>query len=259
MKCKKIKNQLLLFVGDDLPERKKKSVESHLKHCPTCATELKGLRDAKNSVHRIRQIDLPGMLHPGFPGKVMQKIAKEQKNTTLERAKSLIWFTQNPARIAGVFAAAIILIVSAVIFFISSAKAPSDRLAEKILSVSESGSPELEWDPEHIFFKTFDGPYRLDNWEAPKQSGVYAVMHKSITGDKPNTYIIDYCGQGYNLSSYRGYPWLRHRIKRLVARTGATENVYIAVFLMPDSSKLERRQIEEALVKTFNPYFNRGV
>jgi hypothetical protein len=121
------------------------------------------------------------------------------------------------------------------------------------------GSSELEWDPEHIFFKTFDGPYRLDNWEAPKQSGVYAVLHKTTSDEGPITYIIDYCGQGRNLSSYRGYPWIHHRIKRLVARTGATENVYIAVFLMPDSSKLERRQIEEALVKTFNPYFNRGV
>jgi hypothetical protein len=48
-------------------------------------------------------------------------------------------------------------------------------------------------------------------------------------------------------------------MKRLIARTGSKENVYISVFLMPDSSKQERRQIEEALLKTFNPYFNRGV
>jgi hypothetical protein len=36
-------------------------------------------------------------------------------------------------------------------------------------------------------------------------------------------------------------------MKRLIARTGSKENVYIAVFLMPDSSKQERRQIEKDL------------
>jgi hypothetical protein len=258
MKCQKVKKQLVLFVGDDLPERKKKSVESHLKHCQTCATELKGLRDTKDLVHRISQIDLPDRLYPDFPNKVMQLIVDKQKKSPYERGKSLIWISQNPARIVGFFALATILIASAIIIFISSGEVTSDRLIEKILSISERESSELKWDPDHIFFKAFSGPYRLDSWEAPKQSGVYAVMHKSITEDKPDTYIIDFCGQGHNLSSYRGYPWIHHRIKRLVARTGATENVYIAVLLMPDSSKLERRQIEEALVKTFNPYFNRG-
>ena len=115
------------------------------------------------------------------------------------------------------------------------------------------------WDPGHIFFKAFDGPYKLDSWDAPQQSGVYAVLHKTTSDTGAVAYVMDYCGQGRNLSSYRGYPWIHHRMKRLVSRTGSVENVYIAVFLMPNSSKQERRQIEEALTKTFNPYFNRGV
>jgi hypothetical protein len=259
MKCQKVKKQLVLFVGDDLPERKKKSVESHLKHCPTCATELKELRETKDRVHRISQIDLPDTLYPDFPNKVIKLIVEGQKNTPHNRGKSLIWISRNPARIVGFFALAIILIASAAIFLFSPGKITPDRLVEKILSISEKGSPELEWDPKHIFFKTFDGPYRLDSWEAPQQSGVYAVLHKTASDEGQITYIIDYCGQGRNLSSFRGYPWIHHRMKRLISRTGSKENVYIAVFLMPDSSKQERRQIEEALLKTFNPYFNRGV
>lgn len=251
MKCQKVKKQLILLVGDDLPERKKNSVESHLKHCPTCMAQLEELKKMKENLREISRSDLPHTLHPDFPEKVI-------KNMRPARARSPFWLMPKPVRVGGILSLAIILIVSAIIIFLSSGKVASDRLIEKILSISQRGSSELEWDPEHIFFKTFDGPYRLDNWKAPKQSGVYAVLHKTISDEGSITYTIDYCGQGRNLSSYRGYPWIHHRIKRLVARTGATENVYIAVFLMPDSSKLERRQIEEALVKTFNPYFNRG-
>jgi len=259
MKCQKVKKQLVLFVGDDLPERKKKFVESHLKHCPACAAELEEINRLKEGMYTIAQSDVPDALHPDFPEKVMHQIKKEQKNIPHERAGALTWFVQNPARTVGIFALAAIMIASAVIIFLTPRKITSDRLAEKILSISERGSSELEWDPENIFFKTFDGPYRLDTWEAPQQSGVYAVLHKTASDSGPITYVVDYCGQGRNLSSYRGYPWIQHRTKRLIARTGSKENIYIAVFLMPDSSKKERRQIEKALLKTFDPYFNRGV
>jgi hypothetical protein len=214
MKCQRVKKQLVLYVGDDLPVNKKRSVESHLENCPACVTELEELKRMKEGVHTIAQSDIPDTL---------------------------------------------LLVASAVLFLLLPSKVSSVRLAKEILAISETGSSELAWDPEHIFFKAFDGPYRLDSWEAPKQSGVYAVLHKTASDTGPVTYIMDYCGQGRNLSSYRGYPWIYHRMKRLVSRTGSEENVYVAVFLMPNSSKLERRQIEEALLKTFNPYFNRGV
>jgi hypothetical protein len=259
MKCQKIKKQLDLFVGDDLPERRKKSVEFHLRHCPDCMSELEELKRIQESVHTIAQKDIPRALHPDFPDKVMQQIVKEQSDVPQMRAKSFTWLFQDPARIAAIFAFVAVLTASAVILFFSPGRVTSNSLIEKILSISERGSPELQWDPEHIFFKAFDGPYRLDSWEAPQQSGVYAVLHKATSEAGHITYVVDYCGQGRSLSSYRGYPWIQHRIKRLVAHTGSKENVYIAVFLMPDSSKQERRQIEEALVETFNPYFNRGV
>jgi hypothetical protein len=259
MKCQKVKKQLVLFAGNDLPERKMKSVQSHIKHCPTCKDELEEFRNMKESVNSITQKDIPDTIQPDFAEKVVQQIAEEIEFLPLRRTKSPNWFLQNPVRTVGIVALAFILIGSAALFLLSPGKAASEKLAEKILSISERGSPELEWDPKHIFFKTFTGPYRLDSWEAPKQSGVYAVLHKRASGEGPITYIIDYCGESRNLSSFRGYPWIHHRMKRLISRTGSRENVYIAVFLMPDSSKQERRQIEEALLKTFNPYFNRGV
>ena len=259
MKCQKVKKQLVLFVGDDLPERKKKFVESHLMFCPTCLTELEELKRMKEGVQSIAQSDIPDKLPPDFPEKITRLIVEERKGLRPAREKYPFWFMPRPVRVYSAVALGILLIASAVFIFLTPRKITSDRLAEKILSTSNRGSSELEWDPEHIFFKTFDGPYRLDNWEAPQQSGVYAVLHKTTSDEGSVTYIIDYCGQGWNLSSYRGYPWIQHRMKRLIAHTGSEENVYIAVFLMPDSSKKERRQIEKALLKTFDPYFNRGV
>jgi hypothetical protein len=83
-------------------------------------------------------------------------------------------------------------------------------------------------------------------------------MHKPDPKNRPNTYAIDFCGQGRKLSSYRGYTWINHRKKQLVSRIGSLDNVYVVVFLMPDSSKQERKKIEKALIETFVPYFNTG-
>jgi hypothetical protein len=252
MKCQEVKKRLFLFVGDDLPEKKKESVESHLKQCPTCLAEVEKLKSMKESLQEIARLDLPETLPPDFPQKVT-------KNIQQKRAKFLFFPLPKPVRVAGICAASILLVASAVLIFLSGGKMSSERLVKEILTISRAGSSELVWDPEHIFFKAFDGPYRLDAWEAPDQPGVYAVLHKTTSDTRPVTYVIDYCGHGRDLSSFKGYPWIQHRMKRLVSRTGSKENVFVAVYLMPDSSKWERRQIEEALLKAFDPYFNRGV
>jgi hypothetical protein len=259
MRCHKVKKHLFLLAGNDLPQRKKRSVESHLENCPECAVKLEPLKRTKESIQKIAQTDLPGALPLDFSERVTRSIAEEQETTRHTRVKSLFLILQKPAAIAGIFALEIVLIAAVLLIFNSPGKVTSDRLLKEILVRADKGDSELAWDPENIFFKAFDGPFRLDSWEPPKQSGVYAVLHKTASDAGPDTYIIDYCGQGRNLSLYRGYPWIRHRLKRLIARTGSPENVYIAVFLMPDSSRMERRQIEQALVKTFNPFFNRGV
>jgi len=259
MNCLKVKKRLVLFVGNDLPENKKRSIESHLKSCPKCAANLEDLKRTKEMMKKMAKMDLPDNLPANFPEKVTRLIQEAQRPVRHTRKKPLFWLSQKPVRIAGIFALGILLITVMVLQLLSPGKVSSDRLLKEILSITEKGDPALVWDPEHIFFKAFDGPHKLENWEAPAESGVYAVMHKMDSGNGPNTFVIDYCGQGRNLSLYRGYPWIHHRIKRLKTYAGSLENVYVAVFLMPDSSKQERRQIERALVKTFNPFFNRGV
>lgn len=258
MKCQKANKYLSLFAGDDLPVRKKKAIEFHLESCAACAAELKDLMEMKEFVHKIGRSDLPDSLQSDFPEKVTRLIQDEQRIGKLDRMTSLSRFFPKHVRVAGGLAIGILLITAALFIFYSPSRISSGRLLKGILSVNHKGDSTLVWDPKNIFFKAFEGPFRLDSWEAPKQSGVYAVMHKKDPEIGPGTFVIDYCGQGKDLSLYRGYPWIHQRMKRLISRTGSSENVYIAVFLMPDSSVMERMKIEKALLKTFNPYFNRG-
>jgi hypothetical protein len=221
--------------------------------------ELEELKKMKQGLHTIAQSDIPDALQSDFAEQVTRLIGEKKVSKQPTHEKSSFWLMPKPILITSITAVGILIIVSAVFFFLSPSGVSPERLAREILAISEKGASELVWDPDNIFFKAFDGPYRLDNWDAPRQPGVYAVLHKSTSDEGPITYTIDYCGQGRNLSSYKGYPWIRHRMKRLVARTGSADNVYVAVFLMPDSKKQERRQIEKALLKAFDPYFNRGV
>jgi len=43
MTCKKIKNQLLLFLDNELPEAQQKEIQHHLAACPDCLKHLKQL------------------------------------------------------------------------------------------------------------------------------------------------------------------------------------------------------------------------
>lgn len=256
MKCRKAKKQLVLFVGDDLPERKKTALLSHMEQCPECVSELEKFKRSREYVKTIAQNDLPGTLPSDFSANINRLIIENEEHNRLIQSKSKFHFRLKPAMVLGIFALGILLITGTILKILSPGKISPDQLFKEIQLISYKGNPELEWDPEHIIFKAFEGPFRLDIWESPGQAGVYAVMHKADPENRPNTFIIDYCGHGRNLSLYTGYPWIQQRKKRLVARTGSLDNVYIAVFLMPGSSKQERRRIEKALIKAFDPYFN---
>jgi hypothetical protein len=259
MKCQSIKKLLVLYIGDDLPRKKMISARSHIEQCPNCKAELDELMKMKSRIERMALNDIPEALHPDFAEKVTGQIDRDRVTAPPTRDRIPRWFLPIPVRAIGILALVFILVFAGLVFLLAPGKMTPERIAQKLISASERGSHELDWDPDHIFFKAFDGPYRIDSWDAPNQSGVYALMHKTISEQGTTTYVIDYCGQGRNLSAYRGYPWIQHRRKRLISRAGSHENIYVAVFLMPDSTKQERRQIEDALLKTFNPYFNRGV
>ena len=56
-----VKEQLLLYLGNDLPEDEKRRIEVHLSTCPTCREELAYLKCIPHALKRMPQTTSPGL------------------------------------------------------------------------------------------------------------------------------------------------------------------------------------------------------
>lgn len=259
MNCRKAQKRLVLFAGNDLPERQSLRLRSHLDGCPGCKSELDELERSRESVKKIAQNDLPDALPSDFSQQIGQAITSDQEGSRPSKQKFFRYFQLKPALIMAGILLCFFVAFGPLREILSPGKALPDKFLAEIEQMSPSDNSELDWDSQETVAKVFDGPFSLETWDSPEEGGVYAIMHRSSQENKPNTFVIDYCGHGRNLSLYKGYPWLHQRKKRLIARTGSLQNVYIAVFILPDSSRYERQRIKKAMVKVFNPHFNKGV
>ena len=259
MKCQKIKKQLALFVGGDLAERETAELSSHLEHCKNCSAELEEFKLSSAWVEKIAQKDLPEPLPHDFSREISLQLAKETKTPRRYFRKPLSLLQMRPVSFIGGILLGLLIAAGIYYQFLRPNNISLEQLISEIQLLTQVENSELKWNPEHAVFKAFAGPQPIKQWDSPNLEGVYIILHKVDPANKPNTYIVDYCGQGRNLSAYRRYPWLNHRIKRLLSHTGSLENVYILTLVLPGSSELERRKIEKALIKSFDPYFNKGV
>lgn len=103
---------------------------------------------------------------------------------------------------------------------------------------------------------SFDGPYTITNWEPPYRAAIYAMMTKPDPQNKPSTYRILYFGESSNLSE-RGFYRFHHKYNCWINYAGSDNNLFIGIYLMPDSTEDERRGIESALVNQYNPECNK--
>lgn len=98
----------------------------------------------------------------------------------------------------------------------------------------------------------FDGPYSIQEWEPSEKGGIYCIMKR---GSKERSYIILYFGESENLAKrildklHQAYPcWLKE--------AGSENNLFLGVYLMPNSSKEEREKIENDLIEDYKPVCN---
>ncbi len=70
MNCRTIKNQLLLFLDNDLPETQHKKVQQHLAACPDCSKRLKQLSNIWQFPEAIEEIEPSGKLWTGIVAKL---------------------------------------------------------------------------------------------------------------------------------------------------------------------------------------------
>lgn len=99
----------------------------------------------------------------------------------------------------------------------------------------------------------FSQPIPLSSWEPPFKGGLYAIVVPDQTS-KPKPFRVVYFGQSSNMSErgfsshYKGNFWLR--------QAGSEANLYIATYLMPNSSERDRVALEDRLVGEYRPACN---
>jgi hypothetical protein len=101
---------------------------------------------------------------------------------------------------------------------------------------------------------SFSEPESLAFWTPPFKAGLYAILIPS-PNISPKPFEVIYFGESGNMSE-RGFA-SHHRRACWLRQAGNEANLYIAVYLMPNSSEQERKQIEAALIAKYNPQCNR--
>jgi len=79
----------------------------------------------------------------------------------------------------------------------------------------------------------FDGPYPLTDWGGPEEAAVYSILYKQA-----NNWNVVYVGETSNLDqkSISSHP----KRECWINRAGSESNLFIAIYLMPDSTQRER-------------------
>ena len=247
MNCAKARELLPLYAGGDIPQDEVAALEQHLQQCSDCAAELAALKQSLAALPRLAEKDRPDPLPEDFAWQV-QAAAERRASAPVKgawRRHLRRWRPQ--VSLTGVAAVVLLALVVAWESF-DQAEQPA----------SDTGQPDaVHWDEiKSGFASCMDGPYRLEDWDIPGQAGVFAVMHKPDPANQPDVYVIDYCGEAGKLSAIDAYPWFGQRVRKMIARAGSKENVYVAVCLLQQSDRQTRREIEKALIEEYNPYFN---
>lgn len=102
---------------------------------------------------------------------------------------------------------------------------------------------------------TFDGPYRVTEWEPPYRAALYAIIMPDETC-KPKPFQVLYFGESGNLSD-RGFWRSHHKYQCFIRHAGSESNLFIGIHKMPGSTESQRREVEQRLIKQYKPICNR--
>jgi len=100
----------------------------------------------------------------------------------------------------------------------------------------------------------FSEPVLISTWSPLYRAGLYAILVFDIT-ISPKPYRVIYFGESSNLSE-RGFLTSHHKYSCWVREAGSSGNLYISVYLMPNSTADQRRAIEQKLIAMYKPICN---
>lgn len=254
MKCSQAREKLALYAGGDLPETEVSELLEHTGGCPSCAKEMESLKKARLIADNIGKADLPQTL----PADFAEQISRMAANVNIGQGRASRF--ERRWKVAAAFGAVVVAIL--LVIGVAGIMRDNDirsitRWQEEWIRAAGEHHSGVPWETMQSLVGLFGKPVKLEEWIPPGEPGVYAIMHRADSGGDPAKYTIDYCGETRKLGWYRGYPWLQQVKKKLLSQAGSTDNIYIAVIIMPESTGDERRTVEKALIRAFNPYFNR--
>ncbi len=236
MKCNDAQIKLALYAGGDLDKVEVDELNEHLKYCSSCAAEYKQLKSMHENMADLASGDKPDGLPSNFANQVTSR-AREEMDQSGRGSLFKRLFVYRPAAAIALAALALIIIALAVGTDLFNGEQEMKGQADNV----------VQWDNlKTAFNNCLEGPYDLQSWQPPSEPGVFAVVSKE-NGD---SYRIIYLSESSNLSSFASYPWIKQRKHDLVVKAGS-EDIYIAVCLMPESTKKSRKSIEEAIQKKY--------
>jgi hypothetical protein len=241
MNCDKAREMILLYAGGDLPDSDIQDLESHLAECTNCRSELAAVKESIATIGKLDVTDAPPPLPDDFADRVVSRVPS---NITSKR----LW-----PRVVTISVAAAAVLILAIAWWI---KMETDQFEENMQAVLQTQLLTVSILSEFLDDSVIE-PTPVEEWQPTEEAGVFLVMHQPDPENQPEQFAIDYCGERSRLGSYQGYTWLPQIKRRLLARAGTEDNVFVAVYPMPGSSKSERKQIKQQIIEKYDPHFNR--
>lgn len=102
---------------------------------------------------------------------------------------------------------------------------------------------------------SFSGPWELQEWPAQTGPGIFVILIKPDPVNKPNVYSLIYVEETTDFLDC-GLPWSHPLSSAWLREAKIKNNLYVAFFKMPRSSKKKRSQICELLIKKYKPICN---
>ena len=95
MNCQEVKENLISYLYDELPESARGEFERALADCPDCAAELDELRGVHELVATVPRLDVPAQIHNNILREA--RLAAGEMNTRRDRGFSFASFFSSPA------------------------------------------------------------------------------------------------------------------------------------------------------------------
>jgi hypothetical protein len=133
MRCEKARRNIPLFAGDELPERKARSLKKHLEQCESCQKELKEYEIALASLKSVVLEEVPDWEEAEWKS-LMQKVREQARKPALSSYRfkpGMAW--------ASAFIFLLVVGLVAILFRDILRKPPSIQLASESISSTQAG------------------------------------------------------------------------------------------------------------------------